>query len=71
MPRGGMHVWVRLPDGTDSDALAARALAAGVLVSSGTPWFPAEPDGAYLRLTYGETSVDQIDEGIRRLSRAM
>ena len=71
VPRGGMHLWVRLPEGTDSDALAARALAAGVLVSTGTPWFPAEPDGAYLRLTYGQVSTDRIDEGVRRLSQAM
>ncbi|MEU6540931.1 PLP-dependent aminotransferase family protein [Streptomyces sp. NPDC047000] len=71
VPRGGMHVWVRLPDGTDPDVLAARALAAGVLISAGTPWFPAEPDGACLRLTYGQVSADQIGEGIRRLSHAM
>ncbi|MGW3954588.1 aminotransferase-like domain-containing protein [Streptomyces sp. NPDC004752] len=71
VPRGGMHVWVRFPDGTDADVLAARALAAGVLVSPGTPWFPAEPDGAYLRLTYGQVSADQIEEGVRRLSQAI
>lgn len=69
--RGGMHVWVRLPEGIDDSALAAVALAEGVSVTAGRAWFPAEPDGAHLRLTFGETSAGLIPEGVERLARAI
>ncbi|WP_229480330.1 aminotransferase-like domain-containing protein [Mycolicibacterium mageritense] len=68
IPRGGMHLWTRLPAGADPDAVGARALAAGVLVSSGVPWYPAEPDGPHLRLSYGCSDIEHITEGVRRLA---
>jgi DNA-binding transcriptional MocR family regulator len=70
-PRGGMHLWVRLPAGLDERQVAAAALAEGVAVTTGAAWFPAEADGAYLRLTYGETPAELIPEGVARLARAI
>jgi DNA-binding transcriptional MocR family regulator len=70
-PAGGMHLWARLPDGYDDDDLSARALGAGVMVSSGSAWFPAERDGPHLRLTYGETPLAELLEGVRRLASVM
>jgi DNA-binding transcriptional MocR family regulator len=69
VPRGGLHVWVRLPDGVDDIALTARAAAAGVVISPGRPWFPAEPPGAFLRLTYAGAPPAELAEGVRRLAR--
>ncbi|MEI5675442.1 MULTISPECIES: aminotransferase-like domain-containing protein [unclassified Nocardioides] len=71
VPGGGMHLWVRLPDGVDDVDLAARARGAGVLVSAGSAWFPTEPDASYLRLTYGETPVPLLVEGVRRLATVL
>jgi DNA-binding transcriptional MocR family regulator len=70
-PRGGMHLWARLPDDIDDVLLASAALAEGVAVIAGRAWFPAEPDGPYLRLTYGETPAEEIPEGVDRLARAI
>jgi len=70
-PRGGMHVWARLPEGLDDVAVTAAALAEGVAVTAGRAWFPAETDGAHLRLTYGETPAPEIPEGVDRLARAI
>jgi DNA-binding transcriptional MocR family regulator len=70
-PRGGMHLWVRLPDGLDEAQVSAAALAEGVAVTAGAAWFPAEPDGGHLRLTYGETAAELIPEGVARLARAI
>jgi DNA-binding transcriptional MocR family regulator len=71
VPRGGLHVWVRLPDGVDDVAVAAAAGAAGVVVSPGRPWYPAEPPAPHLRLTYAAAPPDRMDEAVRRLARAL
>jgi len=71
IPRGGLHLWVRLPDGTDDMALTAAAAAEGVVVFPGRPWYAAEPPAPHLRLTYAVTPPDRMDEAVRRLARAL
>lgn len=71
VPAGGLHLWLRLPDGTDDVALAAAAPSAGVIVSAGRPWFPAEPPAPHLRLTFAGAGPAELAEGVRRLSQIM
>ncbi|MET8230620.1 PLP-dependent aminotransferase family protein [Micromonospora sp. NPDC005298] len=71
IPRGGLHLWVRLPDGADDVALAAAAAAEGVVVFPGRPWYAAEPPAPHLRLTYAAAAPDLMDEAVRRLARAL
>lgn len=71
VPAGGLHVWARLPDGADDVAVTNSAAAQQVVVFPGRPWFAAEPDGAYLRLTFAAAAPDQLREGVRRLAAAM
>ena len=71
VPRGGMHLWLRLPDGVDDTVVAEAAERSGVLVTPGRPCFAAEPPGAYLRLTFsGVAGLPEIEEGVRRLGSA-
>ncbi|MBD0672941.1 PLP-dependent aminotransferase family protein [Streptomyces sp. CBMA156] len=68
---GGYHLWLRFPDGADDTALAAAALRAGVQVSPGRPYHPAEPPAPHLRLSYAAAeSPAQVAEGIHRLRLA-
>jgi DNA-binding transcriptional MocR family regulator len=69
VPAGGTHLWVRLPDGVDDVTLVARAAAAKVIVSPGRRWFPAEPTGSFLRLSYAVASPDLIQRGVATLGR--
>ncbi|MEV4415358.1 PLP-dependent aminotransferase family protein [Catellatospora sp. NPDC049609] len=71
VPRGGLHLWVRLPDGTDDTALAAEAAAEGVTVFPGRPWYAAEPPAPHLRLTYAASPPDLIGEAVTRLARTL
>ena len=71
MPAGGLHLWVALPEGTDDVALANAAAAEGVVVFPGRPWFPADAPGPFLRLTFAAAPPDALDEGVRRLARAL
>ncbi|WP_345433176.1 PLP-dependent aminotransferase family protein [Actinoallomurus vinaceus] len=70
IPQGGLHLWVRLPPGhTDTAADAARAQ--GVAVESGDRFFPAEPSGAHLRLSFAATAdLAELTEGVRGLAAA-
>ncbi|MEU5837124.1 PLP-dependent aminotransferase family protein [Streptomyces diacarni] len=70
-PRGGYHLWLRLPDGTDEATLAAAALRAGVAVAPGAPYFAAESPAPHLRVTFAPAAAESdIVEGVRRLGAA-
>ncbi len=69
-PRGGLHLWVALDDHEDDVELAARAARAGVIVSAGRHWFPAEPPRPHLRLTYATEPPERLAEAMRILARA-
>jgi DNA-binding transcriptional MocR family regulator len=71
LPGGGMHLWAALPHGADDAAIAEAASRNNVIVMPGHQFFPAEPTGPYLRLTFS-AAADQaeLDTGIRRLAAA-
>jgi DNA-binding transcriptional MocR family regulator len=71
LPGGGLHLWAALPDGADDVALAAAAAARDVVVYPGRPWFPAEPPGPFLRLTFAGAPPEALAEGVRRLAAAV
>ncbi len=52
IPRGGLNLWLRLPDEADLAAVVRECEQRGVVVAPGNDWFPAEPTGKYLRLNY-------------------
>lgn len=72
-PSGGFFVWLRLPEGMASSALAPVAAAEGVTYVEGHPFFvPGTPDAdRHLRLCFSALPEDQLAEGIRRLATAI
>jgi DNA-binding transcriptional MocR family regulator len=71
LPRGGLHLWVRLPDGLDDVELAAVARRQELRIEAGRPYFTTEPPASHIRLTYTACAPGDIDEGVRRLARAV
>jgi DNA-binding transcriptional MocR family regulator len=71
IPAGGLHLWVRLPDHVNDVEFAARAQAVGVVVSAGRQWFPAEPTGAFLRMSFATAALDAIPEAVAKLGRLL
>lgn len=71
IPHGGLYLWARLPDGTDIDRVERDLAEAGVTIGNGRNWFPAEPAGAFVRLTYSGPNPGAFDEGLRRLGTAL
>jgi DNA-binding transcriptional MocR family regulator len=67
VPRGGFSAWVALPGGMDDVDFTARAVRAGVTVSPGSSWYPAEAPAPSLRLSVAGADTDEIRTGIARL----
>ena len=68
-PKGGIFLWVKLPDRVDTLKLYQAALAAGVAINPGPEW---STDKAYarsrLRLCFASPSREQIREGVAVLA---
>jgi 2-aminoadipate transaminase len=69
-PKGGIFLWVKLPDHVDGTKLAQAALASGVAINPGPEW---STDKAYgksrLRLCFAYPSEESIRQGIAALAR--
>jgi 2-aminoadipate transaminase len=68
-PKGGIFLWVKLPDTVDTLKLYQAALAAGVAINPGPEW---STDKAYgksrMRLCFASPSHDEIREGVAALA---
>jgi 2-aminoadipate transaminase len=68
-PKGGIFLWVKLPDNVDTLKLYQAALAAGVAINPGPEWSTNKGyAGSRLRLCFASPSHDQIREGIALLA---
>jgi len=68
-PKGGLFVWLRLPNGRDSGALLRRAVEeAGVAFVPGAAFFFDRSGHDHLRLSYSLATEAEIDAGIARLA---
>jgi 2-aminoadipate transaminase len=67
--KGGIFLWVKLPDNVDTLKLYQAALAAGVAINPGPEW---STDKAFsksrLRLCFASPSAEQIREGVAVLA---
>ena len=67
-PPGGLFIWVRLPDGMDTDELEALAAKRDVLFAHGWEFHIHAKREPFIRLAFGWGSVADIREGIGRLA---
>ena len=68
-PKGGIFLWVKLPDGVDTMKLYAPALAAGVAINPGPQWSVNKDHGrSRLRLCFASPSHEEIHQGVAALA---
>lgn len=67
-PAGGFFVWLTLPEGLDSKAMAPRAIAARVAYVPGTGFYANGSGRQHMRLSYCYPEPHRIREGVRRLA---
>jgi 2-aminoadipate transaminase len=72
-PKGGLFLWVTMPEGTDSEDLFRAALAENVAFVPGDSFYAnnGHEGGRHMRLNFSHSQPEQIREGVRRLSVAV
>ncbi len=71
VPDGGYYLWLSLPDGVDTDRLAAEARRREVEILPGSRFYATPGPKNELRLCYSYASPLEIVEGVRRLAEAL
>lgn len=73
MPRGGMFIWVTLPDGVDARELLPKAVDQEKVAFIPGQAFaqPGTDARRFIRLNFSNCCVSDIEEGVRRLARVV
>lgn len=66
-PKGGMFLWVTLPEEFDTEELLQKAVERGVAYVPGSPFHPDGSGKNTMRVNFSNASPDMIREGIARL----
>jgi 2-aminoadipate transaminase len=68
-PKGGIFLWVKLPDSVDTMKLYQSALAAGVAINPGPEWSTDAAHGrSRMRLCFASPSAEEIRDGVAILA---
>jgi 2-aminoadipate transaminase len=68
-PKGGIFLWVKLPDGVDTMKLYQPALAAGVAINPGPEWSVNKDHGrSRMRLCFASPTHEEIHQGVATLA---
>jgi 2-aminoadipate transaminase len=68
-PKGGIFLWVKLPDCVDTLKLYQAALAAGVAINPGPEWSTDKAHAtSRMRLCFASPSHDEIRQGVAKLA---
>lgn len=70
-PAGGYTIWVKIPWKLGEDQLHHAMTKYGVVVSSGSYYFPRKKASEYFRISIAKTNEEEIREGITRLGKAL
>jgi 2-aminoadipate transaminase len=69
-PKGGIFLWLKLPDGVDTQKLAQVALSEGVAINPGPEWSTDKARATTrLRLCFANPEPEAIRQGIAALAR--
>lgn len=68
VPRGGLHLWLRLAAGLDDLEIADRCRSRQLLVGAGRPYYVTEPPGPRLRLSFSAADHTQLSAGVQILA---
>jgi len=71
MPKGGMFIWITLPQSIDTRLMFQKAMAKKVAYVVGEAFFPEGGNYNSMRLNFSYSEDDLIEEGIKRLAEVI
>ena len=71
IPEGGMFIWLTLPEGISSLEVFEKALARGVAVLPGTPFYTDGGGGNTIRLNFSNSTEEKIKTGMERFAAVL
>ncbi|MEG0830225.1 MAG: PLP-dependent aminotransferase family protein [Anaerovoracaceae bacterium] len=69
VPKGGLFIWLELPEGKDGRELLRRAIKENVSFIPGTSFYPSGIKNNEVRLNFSNMSKDEIAKGMAILGR--
>ncbi|MBM9499872.1 PLP-dependent aminotransferase family protein [Leptospira sp. 201903071] len=69
-PKGGMFFWLRLKNDLNSMKLFESSIANNVAFVPGNPFYTGEPELNTMRINFSHSSIETIEEGIRRIGES-
>jgi len=69
--RGGLALWVELPEALRADRVFDRALAAGILIAPGSMFSNSNRYDHFMRLNCGMPFTGEIDQALRELGNIL
>lgn len=70
-PRGGFYIWLHLPEHLDSTEILKKAIEKGVVFVSGKTFDPQGIQNNNIRLSFCNTPVKKINDGIPLVAKAI
>ncbi len=70
-PKGGIHLWIVLPQGLDGESLLKGAWLKGLLFQPGGPFYAKDPQSNTLRITHAFADEKQLKLGVSRLAESI
>ncbi|MFC5402821.1 aminotransferase class I/II-fold pyridoxal phosphate-dependent enzyme [Cohnella soli] len=70
-PRGGLHLWVTLPQGLDGESLLKSAWLKGLIFQPGAPYYVKDARANTIRLTFAFSDERQMKQGLARLAESV
>ncbi|MBN1311360.1 MAG: PLP-dependent aminotransferase family protein [Anaerolineae bacterium] len=67
-PKGGLFLWIRLPEGMNSTELLKKAVEQKVAFVPGSPFYPLGGGENTMRINFSNALPEQIEEGMKRLA---
>jgi len=70
-PKGGLFLWMTLPEGVDTSKIFSEAVAQKVAFVPGGSFHPLGGGENTMRLNFSNSKPEMIDEGIKRLAKVI
>lgn len=70
-PKGGVNLWLKLPDSVKAEPLCNRMLEKNVLVSPGSQFYIGSAENHHIRLSFAALTDDKIEVGMKRIGETI